>query len=305
MFKGTFSVTVTPFDNDKNTVNIDALKQHTNWQIEQGIHGLIPLGSTGEFLSMTDEERLTVIDTVIGASAGRVPVIVGTGAEDTREAIRLIKQAEEMGADGAMIIPPYYSTPTPDELYHHYKLIANASSLPIMIYNNPATANVDLTPEIVARLSEIDSVSYIKESTMDVTRIRDIIELCGDRMSVFGGIMGYESFLEGAVGWVSVASNFLPGPTAKIFELIDQQQDYLSAREIYLKYLPLIRFVGGHNYVAGSKYLLSLMGCDCGIPRPPRLAISAELAAQAELLAKMFNLNNCISKQIGVVSNGF
>ncbi|MFA0442117.1 4-hydroxy-tetrahydrodipicolinate synthase [Vibrio sp. 10N.286.49.C2] len=294
MFKGTFSVTVTPFSDDLKSVNVDALKQHTQWQVQQGIHGLIPLGSTGEFLSMTDEERLIVLDTVVNTVAGRVPVLAGTGAEDTREAVRLIKQAEDMGADGAMIIPPYYSSPTADELYQHYKTISDASSLPIMIYNNPATANVDLTPDIVARLSEIDSVSYIKESTMDVTRIRDIIELCGDRMSVFGGIMGYESFLEGAVGWVSVASNFLPGPTAKMFEMIDQNQDYLSAREIYLKYLPLIRFVGGHNYVSGSKHLLSLMGCDCGIPRAPRLPMAPELAALAEEMVQEFGLADSI-----------
>jgi len=294
MFKGTFSVTITPFSDDLLSINTDALKQHTEWQIQQGIHGLVPLGSTGEFLSMNDEERLIVLDTVINTVDNRVPVIVGTGAEDTREAVRLIKQAEHMGADGAMIIPPFYSTPTKKELYKHYKTIADASNLPIMLYNNPATANIDLTPEIVSYLSEIDSISYIKESTMDVTRIRDIIELCGERMSVFGGIMGYESFLEGAVGWVSVASNFIPGPTAKIFELIDKDKDYLSARELYMKYLPLIRFVGGHNYVAGSKYLLDVMGCHCGTPRSPRLPLDSTYVSEADQLISKFGLNNII-----------
>src|SRR5262245_16258596 len=168
--RGTYTVLITPFTSDGNAVDVPALKRLVHWQIEQGIHGLIPLGSTGEFLSMTQDERLQVIETCVREAAGRVPVLIGTGAEWTRDAVAYAREAERMGADGIMVIPPFYSSPTEDELFEHYRRIGEAISLPVMVYNNPATANVDLTPPIVARLSRIDNVRYIKESTLEVTR---------------------------------------------------------------------------------------------------------------------------------------
>ena len=144
-FRGTYTVMITPFT-PSGEVDVEALRAFVDWQIAQGIHGLIPLGSTGEFLSLDDDEKALVAETVISQAAGRVPVLIGTGAEDTREVVRLSRRAEKLGADGVMIIPPFYSTPTDDELVHHYKTVADAIALPIMVYNNPATANVDLKP---------------------------------------------------------------------------------------------------------------------------------------------------------------
>jgi 4-hydroxy-tetrahydrodipicolinate synthase len=266
---------VTAFD-ETGAVDLDAQRRFTDWQIENGIHGLIPLGSTGEFLSMTDEERHDIARCVLDTAAGRVPVLVGAGAERTEDAIRYAQEAESLGADGVMIIPPYYCTPTPDELFRHYERIARAIGIPIMLYNNPATANVDLTPEIVAKLSEIDGVNYIKESTMDVTRVRDIIDMCGDRMKVFGGIMGFESFVNGAVGWVAVGSNVMPQAFARLFELTVDEQDYDKARALYHTLLPMIRLVGGHRYVAATKSALALIDQPMGEPRSPRLPTPAD-----------------------------
>lgn len=272
-FRGTYTVMITPFTTDGSAVDVPALKQLVNWQIEQGIHGLIPLGSTGEFLSMTREEREEVIETCVQTAAGRVPVLIGTGAEWTRDAVEYAREAERFGADGIMVIPPFYSSPTEDELFEHYRQIGEATALPVMIYNNPATANVDLTPPIVARLSRIDSVKYIKESTLEVTRVRDIIELCGDRMTVFAGILGYESFWLGAQGWVAVCSNLLPRESAKLFELVADQSDKDAALALYKKILPIVRWVGGHRYVAASKAGLGMMGLPVGAPRAPRLPL--------------------------------
>lgn len=274
-FRGTFTVMITPYD-DSGNVDLKAMADLTEWQIQQGIHGLIPLGSTGEFLSLSQDERDAVAETVIKTAAGRVPVLIGTGAEDTREALRLSREAESMGADGVMIIPPFYCTPTHDELYHHYKTVAEGIGIPIMVYNNPATANVDLTPDIVARIASIDGCDYIKESTMDVTRIRDILELAGDKMTVFGGIMGFESFVEGAQGWVAVASNCAPREMSRIFELVADEGKVFEARALYLEWVELIRAVGGQKYVAGTKALLTHMGFQAGTPRPPRLPLSPE-----------------------------
>ena len=287
-WRGTYTVLVTPFTADGLAVDVPGLKRLVDWQIEQGIHGLIPLGSTGEFLSMTMAEQEMVMEVCIKQAAGRVPVLIGTGAEWTDEAVMKARLAESLGADGVMVIPPYYSTPTPDELFEHYRKIGEAVSFPIMIYNNPATANVDLTPEIVVRLALIDNVRYIKESTLEVTRVRDIIELCGDKMTVFAGILGYESFWLGAQGWVAVCSNFLPRDSARLFELVADHKDQVNALALYRRMLPLVKMVGGHRYVAASKVALGYMGLPVGIPRAPRLPLpdadTAELKAHLDRL---------------------
>lgn len=274
-FRGTYTVLITPFDETSTKVDMGALRNLVDWQIAEGIHGLIPLGSTGEFLSLTDDEAAGVAETVIRTAAGRVPVLIGTGAENTNESIRLSKRAERLGADGVMIIPPFYSTPTEDELFEHYRRIGEAIGIPIMIYNNPATSNVDMRPETVARLSKIDNVTYIKESTLEVTRVRDIIELCGDRMTVFAGILGYESFWLGAEGWVAVCSNLLPKESARLFELVADLRDQAAALALYKRILPIVRWVGGQRYVSATKAGFAMMGRPVGPPRPPRLPLPA------------------------------
>ncbi|WP_295522208.1 dihydrodipicolinate synthase family protein [uncultured Pseudacidovorax sp.] len=287
-FRGTYTVLITPLTADGKHVDVPALKKLVNWQIEQGIHGLIPLGSTGEFLSLDAEERNLVIETCVSTAAKRVPVLIGTGAEWTDECVRLSREAQTMGADGVMIIPPFYSTPTDDELFAHYRKVGEAIDIPIMVYNNPATANVDLKPELVARLSHIDACQYIKESTLEVTRVRDIIELCGDRMTVFAGILGYESFWLGAQGWVAVCSNLIPKDSARLFELVADERDMESALALYKKILPIVRWVGGHRYVAASKDGLAMMGLPVGQPRAPRLPLPPE--DQADLRAELDRL---------------
>ncbi|MEM6740446.1 MAG: dihydrodipicolinate synthase family protein [Pseudomonadota bacterium] len=271
-FRGTYTVMVTAFD-AQGRLDLKAQARFTDWQVRQGIHGLIPLGSTGEFLSLTAEERRAVAKCVIETVAGRVPVLVGAGAESTDDVIANVAMAEALGADGTMIIPPFYSTPTEAELIHHYSRIGAAATRPVMIYNNPATANVDLTPPLVAELSRLPRIDYIKESTMDVTRIRDILEMSDGRMTVFGGIMGFESFVEGAEGWVAVGSNILPAACARLFTLTADDADYHAARALYREILPIIRLVGGHRYVSGSKAALGLIGQPVGGPRPPRLPL--------------------------------
>ncbi len=289
-FRGTYTVMVTPGDAARG-LDLKALAAFTDWQIGQGIHGLIPLGSTGEFLSLSEEERVAVAETVIRTAAGRVPVLVGTGAEDTREAVRLSRQAEALGADGVMVIPPFYSTPTDDEIVRHYRTIGEAVGVPVMVYNNPATANVDLKPALVARIADCENCRYIKESTLEVTRVRDILRLCGDRITVFGGILGFESFVAGAAGWVAVASNVAPGPLATLFSLAADEGRIREARDLYLHWLPVIEAVGGQRYVAASKALLGHMGLDVGVPRPPRMPLPREVDAEMAALVSRFALS--------------
>lgn len=289
-FRGVFTVMITPIDED-GKVNLPALAAFTDWQIREGVHGLIPLGSTGEFLSLSDQDWDDVARTVIQSAAGRVPVLIGTGAEDTREAVRLSCKAEALGADGVMIIPPFYSTPTDDELVTHYQTIARSISIPIMVYNNPATSNVDMNPELLARIAQIDGCDYVKESTLEVTRIRDIVRLAGDKMTPFGGILGFESFVMGAQGWVAVASNVAPAAMSRIFTLAADEKKYDEARALYLEWLPIIQAVGGQAYVAGSKALLNHMGFAAGSPLPPRLPLPSDQDAAMKTLVDRFGLS--------------
>jgi len=286
-FRGTYTVMITPFTQGGD-VDVAALRAFVDWQIAEGIHGLIPLGSTGEFLSLDDDEKALVAEVVIGQAAGRVPVLIGTGAEDTREVVRLSRRAEKLGADGVMIIPPFYSTPTDDELVHHYKTVADAIALPIMVYNNPATANVDMQPELLARIAQIPNCSYVKESTLDPTRVRDIIRLAGDKMTVFAGVLGYESFWLGAEGWVAVCSNVIPRWSAELFELVADNRDMDAALALYKKMTPLLWWVGGPRYVSGTKACFEMMGMPMGPPRAPRLPLpEAQRQALHEVLRQM------------------
>jgi 4-hydroxy-tetrahydrodipicolinate synthase len=295
-FRGTYTVLITPFTADGAAVDLAALARLVEFQITQGIDGLIPLGSTGEFLSVSREERTAITECVVRTARevsarlrrDPVPVLMGTGAEDTREVVALSREAEALGADGVMIIPPFYSVPTEDELYHHYKTVADAIGIPIMVYNNPATANVDLLPATLARLSTIPNCRYVKESTLEVTRVRDIIAACGDRMEVFAGVLGYESAWLGAIGWVAVCSNVVPRLSRDMFAAAAFEADRDKALPLYRRLAPLLPWVGGPRYVSGTKAAFRLMGMEMGAPRPPRLALpEADLPALARVLQDM------------------
>lgn len=277
--RGTYTVIVTPFEDGYKTVNERALRDLVDFQISEGIHGLIALASTGEFLSLSDEERHEVARIVIDQAKGRVPVIVGTAAESTDDVIRYTRDAEKLGADCAMVLTPYYCWIDDDEIYNHYRRVAESTSIPIMLYNHPVSANLDMKPPLVARLAEIDNISYIKESTVDVRRCYQIRRLVGDKMTVFAGYLGYESFTQGAEGWVSVCANILPRKSAQLFEHADRN-DMVGAKKLFDEITPVIDFLGDHLYVHGMKAAFRMLGRDVGDPRPPRLPLRPELVPE-------------------------
>jgi len=283
-FRGSYTVMITPFTEDGSAIDEAGLRRFVDWQIEEGTHGLIPLGSTGEFLSQTDDERNRVAEIVIDAAAGRVPVLVGTAAEWTDACIRYSREAEALGADGVMIVPPFYSSPTHDELFEHYRRVAEAISIPIMVYNNPNTSNVDLVPSLVARLSEIDNVAYIKESSGDAGRVCEIQRLCGDRMTVFAGYLPFEAYAAGAAGYVSVFGNITPRMSAEMFTRVVDERDIDGGRELYIRVLPLIKAIAGDLYVSATKAALNSMGMHVGPPRPPRLPLPRDRTKELEAI---------------------
>ena len=272
-FSGSFTVMVTPFSEDGSKVDYSTLRRFVDWQIANGVPGLIPLGSTGEFLSVADEERREIVTTIIQQVDGRVPVLVGTADEWTDKSVRYSREAEELGASGVMVVPPYYASPTEDELYAHYQRISDAISIPIMVYNNPNTANVDLTPDLLARLSQIENVDYVKESSGDISRIREIDRLSEGRMTVFAGYHAFDSFLLGAKGYVSVCGNIVPKLSSDLYKLVIEESDVASGRELYHRLLPLLDAISGDLYVSATKAALELVGMPVGIPRMPRLRV--------------------------------
>lgn len=209
-FRGSYSVTVTPFTADRSAIDVDALRKFIDWQVESGVPGVIVLGTTGEYLTVSDEERALVVETAVTRVAGRARVLVGTMNAHTPNAVRYSKQAEELGADGLMVLPPYYYTPTDDEIWRYYRAISEAVSVPIMLYNNPVTANVDMSAALVARLTrDFENIRYIKESSQDLGRVRDVIEATDGVMNVYAGERPVDSFLLGAVGYVNPYGNYV------------------------------------------------------------------------------------------------
>jgi 4-hydroxy-tetrahydrodipicolinate synthase len=219
-FRGSYSVTVTPFTEDRRAVDLDALKRFMEWQVTSGVPGVIVLGTTGEYLTLTDDERAEVVATTVEQVAGRAHVLVGTMNAYTPNAVRYSKQAEELGADGLMILPPYYYTPTDDEIWNYYKAISEAVRVPIMLYNNPVTSNVDMSAELVGRLTrDFENIRYIKESSQDIARVRDVIEATDGVMNVYAGERPVDSYLLGAIGYVNPYGNYIVD-SYKIWDLL-------------------------------------------------------------------------------------
>ena len=286
--EGVFAVLVTPMT-AAEAVDYETLAAHVDYLIEEGgVRGIIPTGSTGEYYALTMEERKKVTETTLQAVGGRLPVVVGANATTTREVIEYCQHAEKCGAAGVMLAAPYYSLPTDDELFEHYRAVNDAISIPIMLYNFPARSGVDLKPGLIQRLAELDNVQYVKESTGDITRVSDIIRLCGDKITVFCGYdsEALENFLLGAKGWVAGASNFLPKVHVKLFDLAVKEGDFKTARELYYKFLPVLAVLeGGGKYIQFVKACCDLMGHPVGPPRRPLLPASpGEVAALKEAL---------------------
>jgi 4-hydroxy-tetrahydrodipicolinate synthase len=260
-------------------VDFRTLDTFTEHLVSSGVHGLIPLGSTGEFYALTPDERRDVLKHTIAISDGRVPVIAGTNASSTEDVVMYSKQAEKLGVSGLLLAAPYYSLPTQDELYEHFKTVNDSVGIPIMLYNYPGRTGVDLTPDFVERLTALKNVKYIKESTGDVTRISELIKRLGDRIGVFcgGDLIPLESFVLGAVGWVGGIANVLPKSHVKLYQLAVEQGDFPAARKFFYEIyyaLQLIEQCG--QYTQYVKAGCEVMGNPVGPPRMPLMQVSKE-----------------------------
>lgn len=286
--RGSYTVAVTPFTADSSAVDVGALRDYVDWQLDVGVPGLIVLGTTGEFLTISPDERREIVETTVRQVAGRIPVLVGTMDAYTPVAVTRSRQAQDLGADGLMILPPYYYTPTEDEIERYYDAISSAVSVPIMLYNNPVTSNVDMSAALVARLARhSDNIRYIKESSQDVQRVRDVIQASDGLMRVFAGEQIVESYLLGAIGYVNPYGNYIPRASYRIFELLEQGR-LEDARRVQRLLDDIDDIIAdGHptyGHQCYSKELARRAGHPVGDVRPP-LTTFAQLGDEGRLRA--------------------
>jgi 4-hydroxy-tetrahydrodipicolinate synthase len=259
MFKGALVAIVTPFKNGK--VDEKALRDLIEFQIANGTDGIIPCGTTGESPVLSHEEHDRVIEITVKAVKKRVPVIAGTGSNSTDEALRLTKHAYEVGADGALMVAPYYNRPTQEGLYQHYKLIAEKVPIPIIVYNIPSRTGVNITPETMARLSKIKNIVGTKEAAGSLRQMQDVISLCGPDFVVLSGDdwFTYPLLLLGGHGIISVISNIAPADMAAMVDAFFAG-DLKKAKALHFKMTPMIDALFIETNPAPVKAALSLMG---------------------------------------------
>jgi 4-hydroxy-tetrahydrodipicolinate synthase len=288
-FRGSYTVTITPFTADGKKIDIPAWKRFVDWQIKLGVPGIIILGTTGEYLTLSDEERRLFVDTTVKHVRGRMHVLVGTMNAYTPNAVRYSREAEELGADGLMIIPPYYYTPTEDEIFNYYKAICEKVSIPIMLYNNPFTSNVDMSAKLVGRLTKaFEQVRYIKEASMDVARVYDVIEETKGVMNVFAGERIVQSYLLGAVGYVNPYGNYIPRASYRICDFIVEGRIEEAKKIERLIHKMQVIINEGHptyGHQCYSKALAAAAGYPVGDVRAP-LTTFKELGKEGEARLK-------------------
>ncbi len=217
MITGSIVALVTPMYPD-GAIQWDQLSDLIEWHIEQGTNGIVPVGTTGESATLDVAEHCEIVKHTVKVVSGRVPVIAGTGANSTSEAIELTHSAKEAGVDACLLVTPYYNKPTQEGLYQHYKAISKAVDIPQYLYNVPGRTACDMMPATVARCSKIDQVKGIKEATGDIDRTKDILELCGDSMDVLSGDdpTAVGLILAGGKGTISVTANVAPNLMSKV-----------------------------------------------------------------------------------------
>jgi len=275
MFSGAFTALVTPFRNGE--VDVEALEGLVEFQIGQGIHGLVPCGTTGETPSMSEAEDRLVIGTVVRVANGRVPVIAGTGSNSTHMAIKYTRMAEEEGADGSLQVAPYYTKPTQEGLYRHFAAIAESTSLPIVLYNIPGRTSVTISAKTTARLAEIPNIVGTKEATHSMDMASDIRRLCGEEFDILSGddSLTLPLMSLGGRGVISVAGNVAPAVVSDMVSAL-LIGDFERGRELHYDLLPLCRALFVETNPIPVKTAASILGLCSDEMRLPMIPLAGE-----------------------------
>ena len=275
MFSGAFTALVTPFKNGE--VDDEALEGLVEFQIQQGVNGLVPCGTTGESPALSEAEDCLVIETVVRVTSGRVPVVAGTGSNSTDMAVKYTRMAEEAGADGSLQVAPYYNKPTQEGLYRHFATIAESTSLPLILYNIPGRTSVTINAETMARLAEVPNIVGVKDSTLSMNMVGDVKYLCGDEFDVLSGDdpMTLPLMSLGGTGVISVASNVAPGAVSDMVAAL-LSGDFDRGRELHYQLLPLFRALFFETNPIPVKAAASLLGLCSDEMRLPLVPMSGE-----------------------------
>jgi 4-hydroxy-tetrahydrodipicolinate synthase len=259
MFKGSFVAIVTPFRNGKFDEKTYAAL--IEWHIAQGTHGIVPCGTTGEASTLDYEEHYRVIEVAVKAANKRIPVLAGTGANSTDEAIEITEKAKELGADGALLVTPYYNKPTQEGLYRHYKAVAEAVDIPLVLYNVPGRTAVNLLPPTIARLTEFKNIVGVKEATGDMKQVSELVRLCGGRLTILSGddFTTLPLLALGGHGVISVVANVAPRDTAEMCNAWERG-DIAEARRLHYLLEPLNYSMFIETNPIPAKTALALMG---------------------------------------------
>ncbi len=285
---GAYTALITPFT--ATGVDYAQLESFIDWQVSEGINGIVPCGTTGESPTLSPGEHRDVVVASVRAAGGRIPVMAGTGSNSTAEAVEFTQHAEKAGASSALVVAPYYNKPTQEGLFQHFKAIADATALPIIIYNIPGRSVVNLTDATIARLAEAcKNIAGVKDATGDLARPATLQQLLGDRLALFSGedmtMVGFNAM--GGTGVISVLSNLAPRLTAKVQKLTLEGK-YDEARKVHAPLVPLIGALFTETNPIPVKYAVSLMkkcapGLRLPLTQPGSATQEALRAAMAEL----------------------
>lgn len=282
-WRGVFPAITTQFHAD-HSLNLDATARHLETMIRAGIHGVVLLGTVGENTALDYEEKLTVLREMKRAVAGRIPVLTGVAEYTTALGCRYARDAEKIGLDGLMVLPGMVYKSDERESLQHFRTVAQATGLPIMIYNNPVSYGVDVPPEAFAHLADVENIVAIKESSENVRRVTDLVNIVGSRYILFAGVddLVLESMMLGVQGWVSGLVNAFPYENRELWDLASSGR-WEQARELYRWYTPLLHLDTKVKLVQYIKLAMAETGLGSEMVRPPRLPI--EGAEREEILA--------------------
>lgn len=291
-FKGVIAYPVTPFDNNEN-IDIPLFKKQVERLVKAGSHGIAPLGSTGVMPYLNDSEKEAITEATMQQVAGRVPTLVGVSNLTTDKTVYHAQFAEKAGATAVMVIPMSYWKLSDDEIVKHYDAVASKISIPIMAYNNPATAGVDMSPTLLKRLLQIPNVTMIKESTGDIQRMHYLRKELGEEVAFFNGSnpLALAAFAAGASGWCTAASNLIPELNIALFDAV-QENDLKEAQRIFYKQVDLLKFIVAKGLPRSIKAGLDLLGVGGGGFRSPLKPLSENEIAELD------NILSAIEREI-------
>jgi 4-hydroxy-tetrahydrodipicolinate synthase len=271
---GVFPAATTQFD-ARLAVDIAATKSHLEFMLAAGVHGIVALGTCGENASLSADEKRAVLGAIVETVRGRVPVLAGVTEFTTEAACAYARDAERIGVDGLMVLPAMVYVPKPEELVAHFRAVARATKLPIMLYNNPPAYRVNIGLDALTQLADEPNIVSLKEAAEDTRRFTDIANALGDRYVLFAGLddLAFEALALGAKGWVSGLTGAFPEESVRIYELM-QEGRLADARELYRWFMPLLHLDAGHDLVQCIKLVQQRAGQGSARVRPPRYPLS-------------------------------